>query len=152
MNGYVHYGLTKRWAMQEGFSPDAAEVIARADIAVDREFPGRQWSNKRYHFAWLGARRIGRAWLQEAMGTGDLVLLGRALHCEQDAISHGHIGHVVHWPGIDIWERRGARVRARIEAATRQMLVEYRRARPDADAAESGRETSATAWTEEDIL
>lgn len=154
MNGHVHYGLTKRWAIQEGFAPDDAQVIARANIEVDREFPGREWRNKRYHFAWLGARRIAREWLQEAIGTEDLVLLGRALHCEQDAISHGHVGHVIHWPGIDIWERRGSRVQARVEIATRRMLAEYRRALPEAcaGAVDSRREKSASAWSEEDIL
>ncbi len=126
MNGYVHHGLTRRWALEEGFDSAQAEVIARADVNVDREFPGRQWRNKRYHFAWLGARRIARAWLAEAIAQGDLALLGKSLHCEQDAISHGHLGHIVHWPGIDLWDRRGPRVQARIEAGSRAMLAQYR--------------------------
>ncbi|MDP2233837.1 MAG: hypothetical protein Q8K89_09390 [Actinomycetota bacterium] len=125
MNGHVHYGLTKRWAIEQGYDPAVAEVIAAADIRVDREFPGRAWRNKRYHFAWLGARRIARKWLAQAMRDGDPALLGQALHCEQDAISHGQLGHLIHWPGIDLWERRGPRVRARIESATRAMLAEY---------------------------
>lgn len=146
MNGFVHYGLTRRWALEAGFDPQSAEVIARANIGVDRELPGRQWRNKRYHFAWLGARRIGETWFGEAMTSADLVLLGRALHCVQDAISHGNLGHLVHWPGIDLWERRGARVQQRIERASRDMLVSFREAHgalaegaPADDSAQSSR-------------
>lgn len=125
MNGYVHHGLTRRWALEAGFDEDVAEVIARADIDVDREFPGRRWRNKRYHFRWLGARRIARRWLDQAVSERDPRLLGRALHCEQDALSHGHLGHIFHWPGIDIWERRGPRAQARIERASRAMIARY---------------------------
>lgn len=144
MNGHVHYGLTKRWAIEAGFSTADAEVIARADIDVDRAFPGRAWRNKRYHFAWLGARRISREWLAQAVGDADLVLLGRALHCAQDAVSHGRLGHFVHWPGIDLWERRRPGVQRRIERVSREMLDAYASEHPpaalDAD------------WTGEDIL
>lgn len=126
MNGFVHYGLTKRWAIEAGFDPESAEVIARANIDVDRKFPGRHWRFKRYHFAWLGARRIAREWLGEALETGDLVALGQAMHCVQDAVSHGNLGHIVHWPGIDIWERRTQRAQGRIEQASREMLAQYR--------------------------
>jgi len=154
VNGHVHYGLTKRWALEEGLSPEVAEMIARADIGVDRDFPGRFWRNKRYHFRWLGARRIAQAWLQEAIANRDPALLGRALHCEQDAISHGHIGHLVHWPGIDLWERRGARVQGRIEDGTRVMLAQYRDAVSD-DAERIGHdpaELSASVLSAKDIL
>lgn len=138
MNGHVHYGLTREWALREGFSAEDAEAIARADIAIDRELPGRRWRNKKFHFRWLGARRIAAAWFDRAVAERDVVLLGRALHLEQDAWSHGHIGHVLHWPGIDIWEKRGPRVRERIEAATRTMLREYRRGVADASADGAG--------------
>jgi len=154
VNGHVHYGLTKRWAIEEGFGADIADMIARADIGVDREFPGRHWSNKRYHFRWLGARRIASAWLREAIETANPVLLGKALHCEQDAISHGHLGHILHWPGIDIWERRGVRAQRRIEVGTRRMLAAYR----DALSARNAQfdrdivEPSASTASAEDIL
>lgn len=137
MNGFVHYGLTKRWAVEAGFDPRDAEVIAQANIGVDRELPGRRWRNKRYHFAWLGARRIGRTWFGEAMASADLVLLGCALHCIQDAISHGNLGHLLHWPGIDLWERRSQRVQRRIERASRDMLASYWEAHGDALATRS---------------
>lgn len=125
MNCYVHYRLTKTWAIDEGYSEEDAELVARANVEVDNEYPGRRWANKRYHLRWFGASRIARRRLAEAISKQDLDLLGKALHGEQDAISHGHIGHVLHWPGIDIWERRSQRVRARIEMATREMLRGY---------------------------
>jgi len=144
LNGHVHYGLTKRWALEAGFDPDDAEVIARADIDVDRAFPGRAWRNKRYHFSWLGARRISREWLEQAVQDADLVVLGRALHCAQDAVSHGWLGHFVHWPGIDLWERRRPGVQRRIEAASRELLETYRREHPSVALREE--------WADEDIL
>lgn len=144
MNGHVHYGLTKRWAIEAGFEPADAEVIARADIDVDRVFSGHVWRNKRYHFSWLGARRISREWLEQAVTDADLVLLGRALHCAQDAVSHGWLGHFVHWPGIDLWERRRPAVQRRIESASRELLDAYRRAHPPM--------LGDAQWTGEDIL
>jgi hypothetical protein len=127
VNAAVHYGLTKRWASEAGFSDDEAETIALADRDTDRDFSGKlSWHNKGYHFAWLGARRRARVFLSDAIAKGDLVALGRALHCEQDAIAHGQSGHLWHWPGIDIWERRSNRVRGRIETASRTMLDYYR--------------------------
>jgi hypothetical protein len=126
MNAYVHQELTRVWALDEGFSPDDAESVARANVGVDRAFPGRQLRYKGYHFAWLGARRNAARFLARAIELGDVTLLGMALHCEQDAISHGHLGHVAHYPGIDLWDRRSARVRGRLERRTREMLRAYR--------------------------
>ena len=125
MNAHVHYRLTKVWALDEGFTAAEAEAIARGDVGVDRTLNGRAWRNKRFHFRWLGARRWARRFLEEAVRDGDLGMLGAALHCEQDAWGHGHPGHLFHWPGIDIWERRGPQVRLRIERATRALLREY---------------------------
>ncbi len=127
MNATVHYDLTLLWALDEGFSAEEAQAIARANLDVDRDRSGPYFRNRGWHYAWLGARRRARALLAEAIEHRDLSLLGRALHSEQDAISHGHIGHIVHYPGIDIWERRSARVRSRIEAASKEMLAAYRR-------------------------
>lgn len=128
MNGAVHYGLTRRWALEEGFAADEAEVVARADIGVDRKHPGSEWRNWGWHFglagAWVRARRLER----ESHEASDLTKLGEALHCAQDGISHGLVGHVWHWDGIDIWERRSESVRRRIERRSRAMLAAYRRA------------------------
>lgn len=126
MNGYVHDELTRRWAVECGFSADDAAEIGSANVAVDRIYNGSVWRNKRYHFGLLGARRQARRWLEDAVARREPALLGQALHCEQDAVSHGLIGHIWHYPGIDIWERRSPCVRARIEGATKRMLQEYR--------------------------
>jgi hypothetical protein len=117
--------MTKRWALEEGFSEQEAETIAAADWNVDAVHNVRVWANKGYHFAWLGAKRRARRLLSEALCRGDLVALGEALHCSQDAIGHGFWGHVVHWDGIDRWERRGDGVRQRLESVSRRLLAEY---------------------------
>ncbi len=125
MNAYVHDTLTRTWAGEVGFSPDDAAAIARADVGVDRIYDGHLWRNKRYHFGLLGARRWSRRWFKAAVERRDLNLLGQAIHCEQDAISHGLLGHVWHYPGIDLWEHRSARVHDRLERATKELLREY---------------------------
>jgi len=118
--------MTRRWALEAGFSDEESEVIASADWNVDAIHDVREWANKGYHFAWLGANRRARRLLFAACEHGDLVALGEALHCAQDSIGHGFWGHIVHWKGIDRWERRGDRVRRRIENRSRQMLAAYR--------------------------
>lgn len=134
MNGAVHYGHTRRWALDEGFSAHDAEVIARSDIAVDRLHPVGYWpTNWGWHYAVAGANRKARELLRQAVFSGDLVLLGEALHCRQDAITHGWLGPIGHWPGIDIWERRSQRIRDRIERASRELLSAYVRERPLAE-------------------
>ena len=125
MNAHVHYRLTLQWALDEGLSATEAEAVARADVAVDREFPGSMLRYKGWHFGWFGARSRARRLLAEAIRTSDPVLLGRALHCEQDAIAHGNLGHIVHYSGIDLWERRSEPVRRSIEAASREMIAAY---------------------------
>ena len=125
MNAHVHYRLTRQWAIDEGLSAEEAEAVASANLAVDREFPGSDLRYKGWHFGWFGAHRRARRLLGEAVEGRDPVALGRALHCEQDALAHGHLGHLVHYRGIDIWERRSQRVRSRIEAASRHMLAEF---------------------------
>jgi len=105
-------------------------MIAAADWNVDAVHDVHVWANKGYHFAWLGAKRRARRLFAAATRNGDLVALGEALHCTQDAIGHGFWGHVVHWEGIDRWERRGERVRRRLESRSRQLLAQYRSAGP----------------------
>ncbi|MHB9004927.1 MAG: hypothetical protein ACYC6C_12880 [Coriobacteriia bacterium] len=125
MNAYVHYTLTRQWAREAGFSAQQAEEIAQADLNVDRAYRGRMLHNVGYHFRAFGARWNARRWFDRAVVTRDIRLLGAALHCEQDAFAHGYLGTLWHWPGIDLWERRSPRARARIERASRKMLGEY---------------------------
>lgn len=131
MNREVHYEFTRAWAIDEGFSEQDAEMIAAADWDVDRVFNVRVWRNKGYHFAWLGARRRAMLHLRRAVDDGDLVALGVALHCVQDAIGHGFWGHLWHWPGIDRWQHRSLRVRERVERESRRLLSSYLAARDE---------------------
>lgn len=117
--------MTRAWAVEEGLSALEAQVVAEACWDVDRIHNVHLWKNKGYHFAALGARRKARRLLAVAVANGDLVALGEALHCTQDAIGHGFWGHVVHWKGIDRWAHRGPRVRARLERESREMIARY---------------------------
>ncbi len=126
MNREVHYEFTKRWAQEVGFSDCDSELVAASDWDVDRIYDVHQWRYKGYHFAWLGANRRAKRFLVRAMSEKDLVLLGTALHCAQDAIAHGFWGHIWHWRGIDRWEHRGVRVRFKLENRSKQMLAAYR--------------------------
>jgi len=151
MNAHVHYRLTKQWAEDVGFSASEAEIIARADVGVDRVHRGADsWRNLPWHWRWFGARRVARRLMDVARTTGDLHALGEALHAEQDAISHGHLGHLWHWPGIDLWERRSPRMQLRLENRSRVMLTDIIQARytramttPDAGVSASPTDTEA---------
>lgn len=127
MDREVHFELTRRWALDEGFSETDAACIARANWACDSEHVGVR--NLRYHWPLAGALVV--LWLRwrRARREQDLVALGEALHALQDTIGHGLVGHLWHWPGIDRWDRRSNRVRRRLERWTRRLLAGYLRPR-----------------------
>lgn len=125
MNRFVHFDLTREWALQEGFSDADALAIARADTAVDRVRPVHEGANARFHFAWAGAYFSAGLLYLHARRRRDLVALGEAMHCMQDAIGHGW--YLSHWVGIDDWDGRRPAVRARLERLSRRMLRAYRR-------------------------
>lgn len=128
MNGEVHYHLTKRWAIEEGFSPEEAERIAAADWACDAKYV-TTLADKRYHWPIFGSPVVALRRSRAAAATGDLELLGEALHALQDTLGHGVHGHVWHWPGIDRLEHRSAQFARRLERRSRAMLAGYRRKR-----------------------
>lgn len=126
MNGYVHGTLTRRWALEEGYSAEDAETVAEWNERTDALFPGTVWRYKPWHAASRGAHELAAAYLDRAVAERSLPHLGVAIHCEQDAISHGRTGHILHYPGIDMWHRRSSTVRERIESRTREFLRAYR--------------------------
>ena len=128
MNKEVHYDLTKRWAIQEGFSAEEAERIAAADWACDAKYI-TTLADKRYHWPIFGSPVVALRRYRAAARTGDLGLLGEGLHAVQDTIGHGVLGHLWHWPGIDRLEHRSGRVAQRLERRSRTMLAAYRRKR-----------------------
>lgn len=121
--------MTLGWARAAGMSVADAEVVARWDVATDRLYPGSHREFLGYHFARWGADGLASAYAERAARTGDPRYLGIALHCAQDAISHGRLPRWLHWPGIDIWRRRSARIRGRLESRTKEMVGEYLSAR-----------------------
>lgn len=131
MNGAVHYGHTRRWALEEGFSDATADGVARADIGVDRKYPGNQLRYWGWHFLLAGASLRAHVLNRRALETGDPLVLGEALHCTQDAIAHGLLGHLKPFAGIDTWEARSARVRRRIEDRSRRMLRDFLSRHPE---------------------
>lgn len=136
MGPEVHWRLTRRWAEEAGFSEADAEAIARADLAFDMRYPARaSLKNITRHFApsaWLWAS----SHLRTAIAARDLEELGYALHCAQDAVSHGRFGekHLLFNAGMgrdpDVWDLAPADVQQRIERVTLERLARYRAATP----------------------
>lgn len=126
MNGIVHYDLTRRWAVDVGFTDEEAEELARWDVRTDRGFRGKDaWSHKKYHLVPFGSRKTGLAYLAQAVEKRSLAHLGVGLHALQDTIGHGWLGSVFHFGGIDMWDRKSPAVQARMEAETRRWLEAY---------------------------
>jgi hypothetical protein len=127
----VHFKRTYDWALDEGFDSGAAELVARSNGGYDELFPARRSIREiTRHFAptaWLWSWH----YLVRAVRTGDLVLLGWALHCAQDAVAHGRLGqnHLLFRLRLrrhpDVWDEAPAGVRRRIEAVTRARLRRY---------------------------
>ena len=132
MGPTVHVVLTRTWARESGFSSEEAEIIAQSDLAFDARYPARaSLANITRHFApwaWLWSRHYFR----RAVGTRDLVSLGYALHCAQDAVAHGSLGenHLLADVGLrrepDSWDAAPSGIRSRIERVSRMRLLRYR--------------------------
>jgi uncharacterized protein YukE len=126
VNQYVHRRLTRRWALETGFSAEEAEEIAAADMGVDLQHGGDLFhpGNWHYHFRLFGADLFAAHHMRLAVETGSLEDLGIALHMVQDSVAHGWSGLLRHAfdPGTDIWEERSQRVREKIERRTRERL------------------------------
>lgn len=133
MGPTVHLIKTRAWARESGFSSGEAEVIAQSDLAFDARFRARgSLLNLTRHFApsaWLWSR----SYFRRAVGTRDLVMLGYALHCAQDAVAHGTLGenHLLADVGLrrepDSWDAAPPGIKMRIERVSRDRLLRYRR-------------------------
>jgi len=133
----VHVRFTIEWAVEEGFSPEDARLIAAADIKVDELWPGsRIWWR---HFnppasLLIAPLELSRAARAEREGDHGLAMthLGRSLHSVQDAVGHGRLGlnHIAWNLGIlrrnpDDWDLMPPSVQRRIERATRRALRRF---------------------------
>jgi hypothetical protein len=95
----VHRELTRIWAEEVGFTPEAAKAIANADAATDgnKKFPVRKYHMRPLLFGRDRRREYAEALLQkalEAAAQGDFSSawehLGHGLHIIQDLEAHGN--------------------------------------------------------------
>lgn len=134
---HVHFRLTMKWAIEEGFTPADAEAIGRASLMVDELWPGSRKPMRHFNptasmvLAPLESRRavtLARAGDRSAA----LTHLGYSLHSRQDAVGHGRLSlnHLVLYTGLpfrnpDVWEDMPPSVQARIERASRRELRRF---------------------------
>ena len=121
MGTYVHRALTKKWALQAGFSAETAEQISLACY----KFDGLLWSKLWCHFAILGAWPAGKVFLFVARRRHSAKLLGYAVHCAQDSIGHGWVLPWNHTPDLDDWNAAGAAKQQKIEQVSLTMLRRF---------------------------
>jgi hypothetical protein len=131
----VHFTFTAQWAVEEGMLEPDAQVVAQADLEVDRIWPGsKMWGR---HFNPMATLIFAPRYRAEAVRCAGahldaLVALGRALHCLQDGVGHGRLGlaHLKLRFGLtrrnpDEWNLMPARTRARIERVTREAVRRF---------------------------
>ena len=126
MDAHVHYGLTRRWAIEAGFSAEEAEAIARADEGVDRDAPRRPAARLEL-VATTTASSARTSWrAADARARSRRVAGGprRRAAPVQDTVAHGWLGLLSHVldPRVDLWDHRSQRVRDLIETRSREML------------------------------
>lgn len=121
MGPYVHRDLTKKWAVQAGFSADDAELVANADLAVDY----KKWTKPWLHFWSCGAGIFGRLLAASAVKRGNIIRLGYAIHALQDVYSHGRVLPFMHRRQMDDWSKAGEEKQDMIEHTTRELLHSY---------------------------
>jgi len=130
MNRHVHYTLTRKWAQEEGFSEEDAEVIAQHNVMVDQLYRWRGLRNVKWHTSLEFAHKL----LDSACQERSLEKLGQSLHVAQDYSTHRHgLGRIL---GItylnpkrhfDIWGDPAApsEIKVEIESETRRFLRAY---------------------------
>lgn len=140
MNSFVHRNLSRRWALEEGYPAEDADLIGWLTDGVDSlkgDYPHR--ANWRFHYARHGAFDTARRALmracEEPLEADALLWLAIALHAVQDGIGHGIHGPLSHPSRIDDWDGRDEATRAEIEDLTRRTLRAYLAARTFAEAA-----------------
>jgi hypothetical protein len=121
MGPYVHRDLTKKWALEAGFSPEEADLIGRANLDLDTKCWVKPWA----HFILFGACPICKILAWRARRRRDLRLLGYALHAKQDALGHGWILPFQHNPSLDEWSNATEATQKRIATESQAMLTRY---------------------------
>jgi hypothetical protein len=121
MGPYVHRDLTIKWALAAGFSPEDADIIAHANMAIDKRRLAKPW----VHFRLFGALPVGRLMARRARRRRDLVLLAYALHTVQDGYGHGWILPFQHRSSLDEWSHATPITQDRIKRASEDLLAGY---------------------------
>jgi hypothetical protein len=86
MNRYVHFDLTRAWALQTGFDPADADIIAQSNLLVDSRHKWRVLCNAKWHTSLKFAYKLFHAACKEQ----SLTKLGQSLHVIQDYSTHRH--------------------------------------------------------------
>jgi hypothetical protein len=117
--------MTEQWLVEAGLDGDVAHEIARCDVRYDMEHPGSLGLMNSTRHLGPSARVWARIHLRRAKRTGSPCEFGRALHCIQDAESHGLLGlsHIRHRLGLlrrdpDDWEAAPDALKRRVRRAT----------------------------------
>jgi hypothetical protein len=84
-NRYVHYDLTRTWAIDIGFPAYHAGMIAGADVRVDTQYKWSGLKNAKWHTSYQFAFDLLYAAYYK---TGSLIGLGQGLHVIQDWATH----------------------------------------------------------------
>jgi hypothetical protein len=135
---FVHLRLTEQWLVESGFDEDVAHEIAECDVRYDMEHPGSLGVMNSTRHLGPSARLWARIHLSRAKRTGSPCEFGRALHCIQDAESHGLLGlsHIRHRIGLlrrdpDDWEAAPDALKRRVRRATDRYARSWREGATD---------------------
>lgn len=121
MDRFCHLNLTKKWALEEGFTLSQSEEISSFCWSFDRLWWAKPWG----HFFLCGASFASFIFLVLAKIFQSEKFLGYAIHAKQDAIGHKLImpwNHRKYFPDIDSWQRADALKKECLEESTRQIL------------------------------
>lgn len=121
MDRFCHLNLTKKWALEEGYSLTQSEEIAKSCWHFDCLWWAKPWA----HFFLFGANLFSWLFFWLALIFKTENLLGYSIHTKQDAIAHGLTmpwNHRKYSSIIDSWESADEDKRAQLEKATRRLL------------------------------
>ena len=122
----VHSALTEKWAVEAGFSPEEAKMIAMADQSIDDRFMTHSFNPFGFNRHFPNREKVKEK--LENINCGDLQKLGELLHSLQDSFSHEGFdaSTIGHFPdqSVDKYNPNSGRDWL-MEANTRYYLHQY---------------------------